>query len=158
MAEESPSYLGYVQGGGSSITDGVNETYVITINDVVPYFHLANGIKSSLIPVERLTNMTYPINAAMVLSGDANETTYMVEVSNLSWSGESKDLKFVVKPLKYYDGELLKPFTVEGLTSLDNIGLQSTRTGLYFEDKTLPPTNACLEGIGCPYSRYNDNN
>ena len=73
---------------------------MITVNDVVPYFHLADGNKSSLIPVERLTNVTFPLNAAVVFSGADNETAFMVEVSNLSLSDGNKSLTLLVKPLK----------------------------------------------------------
>ena len=141
MADEVPSYLGYVQGGESTITDGTNGTSVITVNDLIPYFHLADGNKSSLIPVERLTNMTNPMNAAMVFSGAENETTFMVEVSNLSLSDGNKVLTLHVKPLEFHEGELLKSFTSKK-NELNTIKTgKSGNVGIYIEITSVIPSN-----------------
>lgn len=127
MAADSPGLEAYIQGGESSIVNGTDGEKIITVNELVPYFHIANGKKDLLIPVERLTNITYPINAAIVISGDDNENTFMVEVSNLTLSERNKVLKVQVKPLEFYEGSVLNHFTSEkkelSVGSINGIGL-----------------------------------
>ena len=113
MAAESPSYEAYIQGGESSIVNGTDGIMVVTVKELVPYFNIANGKKSLLLPVERLTNITYPVNAAIVFSGADNESTFRVEVSNLSLSERNKALIVQVKPLEFYEGSVLNNFTIE---------------------------------------------
>ena len=45
IADESPGYMVYVQGGESSITNGSGGVYMMTVKDIVPYFYLTNGVK-----------------------------------------------------------------------------------------------------------------
>jgi hypothetical protein len=141
MADETPSYLGYVQGGGSSITDGANGTYMITVNDVNPYFHLADGNKSTLIPVKQLTNMTYPMNAAMVFSGTDNETTFMADISNISLSDGNKVLKLQAHPISFYDGMTLRDFANVAIPLDQNYLNKPGSISFYLEIKRSSPTN-----------------
>ena len=141
VADEAPSYLVYVQGGESSITNGSDGAYVITVKDIIPYVHIADGEKSSLKLVERLTNLTYPMNAALVLSGADNETTVMVQVANVSLSDENKILTLQVDPLKYYEGERLNSFNDRKQSIKAVNGLRFTRTGVYFEVVKESPAN-----------------
>ena len=126
MAAESPSYEAYIQGGESSMVNGTDGIMVVTVKELVPYFNIANGKKSLLLPVERLTNITYPVNAAIVFSGADNESTFRVEVSNLSLSERNKALIVQVKPLEFYEGSLLNNFTSEkknlSVGSINGIG------------------------------------
>ncbi|MFH0966216.1 MAG: hypothetical protein V1862_00825 [Methanobacteriota archaeon] len=108
VADNAPGYLVYIQGGESSIMNGSDGAYVITVKDIVPYFHTTNGVINSLIPVERLNNPTSPLNAALVFSDKGNESTVMVRVTNISLSDGNKVLTLQADPLEYYDGELLK--------------------------------------------------
>ncbi len=110
VADEAPGYLVYVQGGESAITNGSDEMYVITVKDIIPYFNITNGQKSSQIHVELLPKLTYPMNAALVLSGVDYETTVMVQVANVSFSDGNKILTLQADPLEYYEGTLLSEY------------------------------------------------
>ncbi len=141
VADTAPSITAYVQGGESSITDGINGTYVITVKDVTPYFHISQGEKSSLIPVRSLRNPTYPMSAALVLSNTDNETNTLVQVVNVSLSDGNKILSLQVNPLEYYEGERFKSFNSnsKGLETLVNS--QFTKAAIYFEIEGAPPVN-----------------
>lgn len=141
VADTAPSITAYVQGGESSIIDGINGTYVITVKDVTPYFHISQGEKSSLIPVRSLRNPTYPMSAALVLSNTDNETNTLVQVVNVSLSDGNKILSLQVNPLEYYEGERFKSFNnnSKGLETLVNS--QFTKAAIYFEIEGAPPVN-----------------
>lgn len=66
ITEGAPGYVVYVQVKESSITNGSNGVYEIHVKDIFPYTHIAEGKKSHLIPVDILTNLTNPMNAARV--------------------------------------------------------------------------------------------
>lgn len=141
VADTAPSITAYFQGGESSITDGINGTYVITVKDVTPYFHISQGEKSSLIPVRSLTNPKYPMSAALVFSNTDNETNTLVQVVNVSLSDGNKILSLQVNPLEYYEDERLKSFNSnsKGLETLVNS--QFTKAAIYFEIEGTPPGN-----------------
>jgi len=139
IADEAPSYLVYVQGGESSITNGSDGATVITVKDIVPYLHIGDKEKSGLIPVERLANLMNPMSAALVFSGVDNETTFMVQVSNLSLSDGNTVLTLQVEPLPYYDGDRLASFTRKGLKTL--VESQYTNSAIYLEITGTPSDN-----------------
>lgn len=147
VADEAPSYVAYIQGGESSITNGSDGTFAITVKDIVPYFHIAGGEKSRLIPVELLTNMTYPMNAALVLSGADNETTVMVQVANVSLTDRNNILTLQADPLEYYEGERLKSFNGmrQSINALND--LRFVRSAIYLEGVGGVVTNS----ENCPY-------
>lgn len=45
-------------GWETTITDGTDGGMVITIQDIIPYFHFADGERSRLLPIEQLVNYT----------------------------------------------------------------------------------------------------
>ncbi|MFH0968638.1 MAG: hypothetical protein V1862_13230 [Methanobacteriota archaeon] len=141
MAAESPAYLAYVQGGESSITNETDGMMMITVKDVIPYFYIVDDNTSVLHPVERLANITTPLNAAVTFSGADNESVSLVEVTNLSLSDENKTLIIQVHPLELYEGTVLKSFTdkMNRLTT-DSIG-KFTNTGIYLEMRDKTPQN-----------------
>ena len=142
MATESPGYTLYIQGGESSITNGTDGMMLITVKDVVPYFHITDGNRSLLLPIEGLTNITYPLNTAAVFSGADGDYISLVEVSNLSLSEENKSLILQVKPLEFYEGTVLKSFANEkNELPLGKTGKFSS-FGIYIETTQLPPANA----------------
>ena len=169
VADDAPSYQVYIQGGESSITNGSDEAYIITVKDITPYFHIADNEESNLIPVERLNNQASSLNAALVLAGDSDESVFMVRVINMSLSDGNKILTLKVEPLEYYDGVLLNLFNQKkqeiDLIS-DNLFIH---TGVYLESmgEPLKNDNACtcvcsdgscdpkytgwLCGAGCPH-------
>lgn len=133
MADEVPGSLMYIQGGESSITEGFDGEKLITVQDIIPYLQLSVGNKNYLELVSKLSGITYPLNAAIVVSGCDKESVSLVEIFNLSLSDENKSLLLQVKPLEFYEGSVLKTF--EGETSgLDTIDVGNcSQTGVYIE-------------------------
>jgi hypothetical protein len=80
---------------------------------------------------------TYPLKGAVIFSGVGNESVPIIEVSNLSFSEKNKALTLHIRPVKHYEGEVLKTFADK------NIGLDSARmnknemTALYLETSML---------------------
>lgn len=154
IAAESPGYVIYVQGGDTTITNGSDGMMELTVRDIIPYLSLANDEKRLLLPIDRLTNEPYPVNAALVYSGGDSERREMVEVSNLSLSDESRTLSFQVKPLEFYEGNELKSFATsknqesqeikEGETNYAGIGIYLEMTGQIPENK-YPNPLVCIE-------------
>ena len=140
IADDAPGSLVYIQGGESSIVNGSDGVYVITVKDIVPYFHIADGEKSNLIPVERLNNSTSLLNAALVLSSTADETVVMVRVVNLLLSDGNKVLTLQVDPLGYYEGALLTSFN-DKKQDIDVITDNPIRTGVFLENIGAPLEN-----------------
>jgi hypothetical protein len=133
MAEESPRYVIYVQGDESSIIHGSEGITDITVKDIIPYAHFSDGKKSRLISGKHLSNITYPINAAVVFSGAGSESVSLMKISNLSLSDENKVLTLRVNPLEFYEGEVLKSF-VSDKNELDAIEFEKFNdTGIYLE-------------------------
>jgi hypothetical protein len=141
VADEAPGSLVYIQGGESFITNGTDSGYVITVKDIIPYFHFTDGEKSSLFPVDLLTNLTYPVNAALVLSSENNETAVMVQVSNMSLSDGEKILILQAEPLKYYEGERLTSYNDKSQSIYELDTLRFSNAGVYLEIEQLPPPN-----------------
>ena len=147
VADEAPSYLGYIQGGESSITNGSDGVTAIAVKDIVPYFNLADGEKNSLISVEFLTNLTYPMSAALILSDADNETIFMVQVVNMSMLDENNGIVFEVKPLLYYEGKHLKVFNEKRKALNSLFETQHARFAMYLEiDEKVPTNLECPEG------------
>ena len=144
LAEEAPSNIGYVQAGESTITNGSDGMMVLTAKDIVPYFHFALGDKSQLIPIERLSGLTYPLNGALVFSGADNESVSLAEISSLSFSDGNRTLTLRAKPLKFYDGDVLKSFA--GVRSGLNTGEtgEFLTTGIYLEIIGSAPENGLI--------------
>ena len=144
IAEESPADLFYFQGGASAITEEPIGTYVGIVQDIVPYLHIANGSQgtSTLTHIEVLDTISYPLNAALVFSGEDNEGSFMVEVSNLSFCLENKTLTFLIKPLEFYEGDVLKPFAHDNNELMIDVAEKSRSTGMYLEMFNYPPKNA----------------
>ena len=154
MAEDSPGSVAYLQGGQSIITNGTDGMTDIIVQDLVPYVHVTDGKKSILIPVQQLTNMTAPMNAALVLSGEDKESTFVVEVSNLSLSDGNNTLTLLVKPLEFYEGDILKSFAGDRKElEPEKIG-KPMSTGIYIEIIGSLPTNKIPVFTTC--TRYND--
>lgn len=109
IAEESSGYIMYIQGGEPSITkepDGM----MITLQDVVPYMSLGFETTKRLFPTSEVSYFHFPINAALIFSGTDGESVSLVQVTNLSFSNETKVLSMQVTPLEFYEGEMLKAY------------------------------------------------
>ena len=141
-AADNPSFVGYIQGGESIITTEP-AGMTISVQDVIPYFHKSGGNTEGLFPLERLTRMRYPMDAALVLSGADNESTSMIEITSLSLTDDNKTLMLHVTPLPYYEGALLKSFTgTQADLSAAVVGNRST-TQLYAEISLPVAENDC---------------
>ena len=155
MADEAPSYVAYIQGGEAFITDGTDGMVEIIVKDVIPHFHVSEQEIGILVPVELLTNVTYPVNAAMVFSGIDDESTSIVEVSNLSLSDGNSVLTLQVRPLEFYEGERLKLFHSEnkGLNVINRAAISFT--GIYAEiNAALLENGSDMECIRRCQERY----
>lgn len=138
VADEVTDNEVYVQGGESSITHGSDGIFVITVKNIVPYFRYSEGENSSMIPVNQLTDISYPVSGALVLSGKGNETTVMVQITNVSLPDGNKILVLRVNPLEYYDGELLHDFNSRSKSLSDDISVDTKGTSLYMETRIEP--------------------
>ena len=146
MADEAPGYVVYVQGGESTITEGPDGEMTITVQDVIPFVHIANEEKNRLNPVEILSGYTYPLDAALVFSGSDGESAFLVTISNLSLSNDDTILMLQVTPEEFYEGELLNSFVREtkGSDLLTQSGTIST--GIYIEKNAGKAENSRCSG------------
>jgi len=154
IADDAPSYIAYIQGGESSIANGSDSAYVITMKDIIPYLHMSDGKESSLIPVTSLPYLKYPMDAALVFFNADNETTVMVQVVNVSLSDNNKVLTIQADPLESYDGEWLKSFNDKREDINVLLDGQSTSLGIYLDGVSPAITNQwpCNDGecpVGC---------
>ncbi len=147
MADDVPPYLVYIQGGQSTVTEGTDGSYEIEVNDIIPYFHISDGIQGSLIPVEYLSGLSYPLNGAIVFTGAKNESTSMISVSNLSLSDGTMVLTLHAEPLEFYEGSLLASFAHEKRVLDGSIQTENTSTRIFFEQSKKFPVN---EDDDCP--------
>jgi hypothetical protein len=135
IADETPSYVAYIQGGETSITDGTDEIIELTVKDIVPNLYVSEKDYGILVPIDILNTLTYPVSAVLLFSSTEDESTSLVEILNLSLIGENKDFTIKVKPLEFYEGERLKSFHSES-TGLNTINLTTKSfTGIYIELK-----------------------
>lgn len=137
----SSDYAGYVQGGECSITNGTESHSIISMNDVIPYFYIEGNEQSSILPIEFLSYLSYPLDSVLVFSGKTNDSTFLVEISNLSFSNGNKVIELTVNPLKFYDGEALKPFIGERKQNLSDEEGKIISSRIYFEGTRNPVNN-----------------
>lgn len=83
------------------ITQGTDGMMEIAVKNLVPYFHVQISNKGGLIPVEVLTNLTYPLTSAVVFSGVHSNGTSFCTVSNLTLTDDGKSLTIKVQPLEF---------------------------------------------------------
>jgi hypothetical protein len=140
LAEDTPGYLLYLQGGESSVTNGSDGAQVVTIKDIIPYLYQKAENSGFLIPATQLVNTTTPLKAALIRSGTGNESVSLVEISNLSLSEKELTLTLKVGSPIFYEGELLKPFASESTGLVTEISGVYT-TGLYLEISGKTPDN-----------------
>ncbi|PWR69514.1 hypothetical protein ACKUB1_13425 [Methanospirillum stamsii] len=144
MALELPADIFYIQGGASTITEESTGTYEVIVQDIVPYLHITDRSQgtSSLTNIEKLETLPYSMNGVLMFSGEDNESSLMAEVSNVSVSDGNKTLKFLAKPLDFYDGDVLKPFAHDTDAFIIDEAVKSRIIGIYLEIFNHPPQNA----------------
>jgi len=139
-----PSYVAYIQGGESSVTNASDGMMDISIKDVVPFFHITEGTKGSMIKIGAVTEViSLPMNAAVVFSDTGKDTVSMVKVTNISLSDEDKVLTLRVSPLKFYEGEALKSFSSKQKELSDSKDATMKFTQIYAEYKPLSENRCC---------------
>lgn len=133
MAEESPMYVINIQGEKSSFINGTDGVFEIQGMDLVPEIAITDENQTRPMSAENLTNLTYPLIAAVVYSGSDNESTSLIEVSNLSFSAGYTNITLQGANLQYYDGVKLKEFA-QNATPLDGTIVQNaTHFSVYLE-------------------------
>jgi hypothetical protein len=142
IADETNSTLLSVQGGESSINKSGDGFFEISVQDIIPNGTITIENQMSEIPIEILNNVNPPLNAALVLFEDDNESTSMIIITNLSFSNENNNLVLKVKPMAFYDGEILKEFVNNRtpINLLENSSFEKTK--LYFELLEMKPENS----------------
>ena len=146
IAEDSPSQVLFIQGGVTSITNGSEGMSVITVSEIDPNVTVTTGDQIKQISVGKLTNMNYPLHAAVIFTHADDESASLVSVSNLSLSGENKTLTLEVAPVPYYEGEVLSSF-VEDQVELSPDITAVQKTQIYIEIPLWPEPNLnCPEG------------
>ena len=143
IADDGATKVIYLQGGESTIANVSDDMYEVTVQNLIPYFQGTTDNRTIFVPVKALASLTYPLNAAIIISGPAGDTTTLVTISNASLSEENTEMVLQATPLKFYEGEALKSFST-GNTGF-NTTAQSTVTGIYMETVTSAPTN----NMGC---------
>lgn len=135
---DQPYQVVYIQGGESSITNVSGGMMDIKINDIVPFFHITQGAKESMIKIGTVTKaISFPMNAAVVFSDSANQTVSMVMVSNISLSDDDTVLTLRVTPLKFYEGDVLTPFLSKQQALSDSKDVTYKFTQIYAENKPI---------------------
>jgi len=149
FAEEAPEHSLYIQGGEYNITEDADGVILIAIQDVVPYFFTEFEKAKQLLPVSQIPLYSLPINAALVFSGTDGDSISLVQISNLTLSDENKVLTVQIKPLEFYEGEMLKAYVKDAI----DIGTLSNgkfiQVGVIIETNLIQPDNyfnPCPEG------------
>jgi hypothetical protein len=133
LADESPMYVITIQGEKSSFVNGTDGMFEIQGMDLASDITITDENQTRTISAENLTNLSYPLIAAAVFSGSDNESTSLIEVSNLSFSEGYTNLTLQGENLQYYDGVKLKEFA-QNATPLDGTTVQNaTHFSVYLE-------------------------
>jgi hypothetical protein len=109
-AAESYDYPAFLHGGESTIVNDTEDMMVITVHNPESYLNITNNTSTNQIPVNTLMNASLPMNAVGIFSAPDTETASMVIIENLSISDDKTSLTLQVRPLDYYDGEVLVPY------------------------------------------------
>jgi hypothetical protein len=166
LAEETPGYLMYVQGGSSTLTEGTTGNLTLTTNDVIPYYEIQVADRTILLPMEGVSSYDLPLNTALVLNSADGELVYLVKTRSWLFDAEKKTLTLEIQPLEFYEGERLKRFTETGQNLSAEKGGKELSTGLYFEitgenpdNEIWPPKTDCVYMARwgkCPHTMTED--
>lgn len=140
-AEEAPNFVAYIQGGNTSITEDLDGSLILTIHDIIPFFYLGSEKKIVLIPIEGLSGLAIPLNAAVLFSGSDADSEAFVVISNLSLSEENTILTTHITPHEFYESDVL-------ITRVGNQSPLSISNGekyhkimIYMKLPHIPPQN-----------------
>ncbi|PWR76220.1 hypothetical protein ACKUB1_14210 [Methanospirillum stamsii] len=141
FAADSPGYLATLTGGESQIVNGTDGMMVITLDNPDQKVNITKEDNTSQISVGLLKYAVLPIDAITIFSSPEMKTASIVKIENLSISDNNDNLTLKVKPLDYYDGEVLTSYAQDtvNLKELDEKLFNST--GLYLEMINNIPEN-----------------
>ena len=105
-------------------------------------FFTASGNQSMLLRVSVVPMLPLPINAALIFSETDGNPASLVKITNLSFSDDNKTLILQIKPLEFYEGEMLKAYAKDAIpvNSLER-ELKNKNTALYLELVSNLPEN-----------------
>jgi len=133
IADEAPGYTLYIQGGEFSIIKDADGVILMTIQEVIPYVLLDLEKAKELLPVSDASIFSLPLNAALIFSGTDGNSVSLVQISNLTLSDENNTLTLQIKPLEFYEGEMLKAYATDAI-DIANLDKEMKKTiGIYLE-------------------------
>jgi hypothetical protein len=130
-----------LSGNVSTIASDTNGTYQILISQVNPETPVYEGNNTTSILLEdKLPNE--PCSAAILLTNSkGNQTTLMVQASELKYSAQNQTLSFIISPLKFYDGTILSQYNEN---KSDIAPGEFGNTSVYLEVGQIKVDNGCM--------------
>lgn len=130
-----------LSGNVSTITPDTNGTYQILISQVHPEAPDSEGNNTASILLEnKLPNEPCPV-AILLTNSMGNQTTLMVQASELKYSAQNQTLSFIINPLKYYDGTILSQYN-ENKSDIEPG--EFGNTSIYLEVGQIKVDNGCI--------------
>ncbi len=148
-AAESYDYLAFLQGKESTIMNDTDDMMIITIHNPDPYLNITNNTSTTQSPVDSLMNASLPMNAALIFSAPDTEMTSIIGIENLSISDDKESLTLQVRPLDFYEGEVLAPYT-QGTVNIHELDKKTfNEIRLYLEMMMNAPENSYPRNSAC---------
>jgi hypothetical protein len=91
-AEKAPGQIIFIQGGSSTLSDGLHGTKTLTMSDVIPYYTLEVANRTIIMPMKEVSRYTLPLNAALVLNGADGKSVYLVKTTSWTFDEEKKSV------------------------------------------------------------------
>ncbi len=148
-AAESYDYLAFLQGKESTIMNDTDDMMIITIHNPDPYLNITNNTSTTQSPVDSLMNASLTMNAALIFSAPDTEMTSIIGIENLSISDDKESLTLQVRPLDFYEGEVLAPYT-QGTVNIHELDKKTfNEIRLYLEMMMNAPENSYPRNSAC---------
>lgn len=141
LADSEAKYQLFVQGGESTITNEANNTYILTVQNIIPYFQYISDGLNNFAPIRDLSATT-PKKAIITFYG-VNQTTNKTsitsgEITGISFSDDYTTLNLTMQPPQYFIRGGLEPSWVEEI-GLDAVHPENnTKTRIYLYSLTVP--------------------
>jgi|GEM_PF-1067909 len=149
-ADATFGYKILLEGGESIITENEDGSMILTIQNVVPYGVIFDDPEYITLLETVLPDTNSTMNAGVVLSNPDGDHTSLVQVSQLDYSAETKNLTFVIHPLEFYEGSILADLKERSESLNPDIVRNAHVTRIYLE-KGLPVSenfgdiNRCMD-------------
>lgn len=141
-AADSYGYLASLNGGKSTIVNDTRDMMIITVQNPDPYVNITKEDNTTSISDDLLQYAALPINAVVVFSTPETKSVSLVKIENLSISDNNDNLTLLVKPLDYYDGEILTPYAQDTVNLYELDKKTFNNAGLYLEMTKNIPENS----------------